>query len=111
MHAFGGGEGVRFCRFGQFRKAEVEHLHQPLLGNHEIRRFQIAVHDAVGVRGGDGVRDLYRVFQCIAQLQALAADQPVQGFALHEFHRDEIDAVVFGSIAADIVNRDDIGVI
>ena len=40
------------------RQTKVEHLDPPFGGDHDVRRFEIPVNDAVRVRGGDGVGDL-----------------------------------------------------
>ena len=45
-------------RFHHFRQPEIEHLHSTVRTQLDVRRFEVAVDDALLVRGLQGVRDL-----------------------------------------------------
>ena len=64
------------------------------------------MHDAGGVRTGDGVGNLYGDRQDLTQRRP-ARREFAQRLAFHAFHGDEIDAL----IVADFVDRDDVGVV
>jgi hypothetical protein len=65
-------------RLNELGKAEIQHLHQALVGDHDVARLQVAVDNARGVRGRKGVGDLHRVFQRFRPGETLASDDPVQ---------------------------------
>lgn len=64
------------------------------------------MHDAGGVRGGDGIGNLNGDGQRLAQRRP-ARGEGAERPAFDAFHGDEIDA----RIVADLVDRDDIGVV
>ncbi len=55
--------GDRLCRklsqlgleigFLQLREPKVEHLDAPIVGHHDVGRFEVSMHDALVVRGRD----------------------------------------------------------
>jgi hypothetical protein len=51
----------------QRRQAEVENLRVPVIGDHDVRRFEITMHDAGGMRRRQCVGDLY----CILNRSAM----------------------------------------
>ena len=63
--------------------------------------------DAGGMGPGQSVGDLDGVPQGCFQLEAAAADEAVEGGAVHIFHDDEIDALIGG----DVVDDDDVGMV
>jgi hypothetical protein len=73
---------------GEARKAEVEHLHAPALGQHHVPRLDVAVHDAVlvgvGERLGHLLRDRQRLLGCERPLAQALGERP----APHVLHRD-----------------------
>ena len=52
--------GLIADRSGHLRQAEVEHLHGAVRPHFDVRRFQIAVDDALLVRGFERIRNLLR---------------------------------------------------
>jgi len=60
-------------RLQQLGQPEVQHFYLTLWGDHDIGRLQIPVHDAGGVRGGQGGRDLDRPAQRFVQAEAALA--------------------------------------
>ena len=53
MNADGGHVGTG--RLGDFRQAEVDHLHVTIVGDHHVCRFHVAMDDAFVVRAGEGL--------------------------------------------------------
>src|SRR5262249_37368164 len=54
------GSGLRLRKL---RETEIENLWNTILGNHDVRRLQIAMEDAGGVGASQGVRGRNRIFQ------------------------------------------------
>ena len=92
---------------GATGNAEVEHLHPSGAGDHHVARLDVAVHDALGMRGGQRVGDLGGVAQRLSQRQPVGGNRAVERHAVDVLHHDE------GSVALllDAVDRDDAGVI
>ena len=66
------GEGLGGTGFGiagniDFGDSEIEDLDQAAFGHHDVAGLEIAMYDAGGVRGGDGIGDLYGDGQQLAQ--------------------------------------------
>ena len=68
------------------------------------------MHDAGVVRGRQTVGDLDGVAQRVIQPHALAADQPVQRFAGHVLHGDEIHRLPVHLPGVDVENGDDVAI-
>jgi len=49
-----------FLRGERLRQAKIENLHDAAAGDFDVRRLQISMHDALLVRGIEGVDDLPR---------------------------------------------------
>ena len=92
---------------GEFRQAEIEDLGLPALGDEDIRRLDVAVHNSAGVRRIESVRDLDPQFEQLFSLQRTALDHVFQGRALQIFHGDES----FPVLLADVVDGADIGMV
>jgi hypothetical protein len=56
----GGAARHRSRAIAHHRDSEVEDLHGPVWRDHDVRRVDIAMHDAAAMRRGEGCRDLPR---------------------------------------------------
>jgi hypothetical protein len=61
----------------RFREAEIEHLHLTVVGQLDVRRLEIAMHDAARMRCFERLRDLPRHGNGVANRQP-AAPQPLR---------------------------------
>ena len=91
------------CRT-QFREAEVEHLDAAVGGDHDVGRLEIAVDDALVVRGGQCVGDRERDRHQAFTGQTAVGNQSIERLTLDQLHREEVDAVRF----LDRIDRDDV---
>ena len=100
------GEPAR--RAGQLGEAEVEDLHLAVLGQHEVRRLDVAMDDA-GVMGPrQPARHLQGDVDRLADGQRAAGDARPQRLAGVERHGDE-QATVLGAV--DVVDGADVRVV
>jgi len=105
--AAGGQRGLDVRRPRRRRKAEVEHLHAALVAHHHVGRLQIAMNDALAVRGGEGVGDRDGQLQKAGQRQLASGDQRRERTPRDVFHHEQARrADLF-----DAEQRDDVGVI
>jgi len=95
--------------FGESREAEIGYAHLTATIEHDVRGFEVAVKDAVLVRGGETCAKL------ACDLEALVGGQPAnapeQGgkiFSIHVFHGEKNAAVGFTDVEdpADVGMRD-----
>ena len=86
---------------------EIQHLHAAVARHHDVLRLQIAVDDPQRVRRRDPLGRLRGDIEQPAQRQRPAVDDGPEGFALHQL-RDDVGLPV---VLADIVDRDDVGMI
>ena len=84
-------------------QAEVENLHLPRLGDEDVRRLDVAMDDALRVRGAERFGDLHRQVEHGVELQ-LRRDALAKRLPLEQLHHDEGLAVVL----FDVVNRADV---
>ena len=91
----------------QFGQAEVQDLCLSALGNEDIGRLDVAMHDPARVRGVQGIRDLDRKIQQLIELDGRAFDAVLERLAVQELHGDEGLMVLL----PDLINRADVGVI
>ena len=91
----------------QLGQAEVHHLHVAPLGHENVRGLDIAMHDALRVRGVQRVGDLDPEIDNLVNLEHAAGQSIVERLAFHPFHDDERLALVF----ADVVDRADVRVV
>ena len=91
----------------QLGEAEVHHLHVAALGEEDIRGLDVAMHDALRVRGVERVGDLDADVDNLLDLERAGRDAIVQCLALHPFHDDERLAIVL----ADVVDGADVGMV
>jgi hypothetical protein len=68
---------------------EVEDLHPPVLGHHDVGRLQIAVDDAAQVRRRQCVGQRNRQRQELIDRQPAARDLAIEPLALDQLHGDE----------------------
>ena len=83
-------------------KPEIENLH-PRFRNHNVARFQIAVHDALGVSLRQRTRDLRSIQQRRRYRQRTALQDLRDGFPFDQFHHQ--------IIRPDVVKRADVRMI
>ena len=88
-------------------QAEIENLGVAALGYEDVGGFDVAVHDAFGVRGIECVGDLDGEGKQSVQLERSCADQVFERLAVEKLHGDEGLAVLF----ADVVNGANVGVV
>ena len=69
-------------------EAEVEDLDAAVARDEEVLGLQVAVDDALLVRGGQAVRDLDRVVDRLARRQSAPPDARAQGLALEQLLDD-----------------------
>ncbi len=100
------GRGIR--RFlAELRDTEVEQLGLPSFRDEDVRRLDVSVNDALGVRGIERVGELAANVQDLLKRQGMPMDAAAKRFALEQLHRDEVPALVH----ADVVDRADVRVI
>ena len=103
-HHAGGGD-VRGV--GEDGDAEVRQVGAALGVEQDVARLDVAVHDAVAVHVGEGVRQGRPEGDDVAEAQRAAADAVGEGLALDELH-DEVGAA---ALLADVVDRHQAGVV
>ena len=97
----------RTRRGSEFGHAEVENLDQPVAGNHDVFRFQVAMHDAGGMGFRQSIRYLCGNVNHFGQRNGAGSQQLAHRFSFHQFHGD-----VGGSIyLPEFVNGHDIGMV
>ena len=88
-------------------QTEVQHLDQAGIGDHHVRRLEIAMGQSLLMRRGNGVDQRHRHVQQPTDGHPRCRDQLLERATLHELHRDEDTTV--GRL--DGVNGDDVGVV
>ena len=91
---------------GLAREAEVEHLHAPLAGHEHVVRLHVAVHDALVVRGGEGLGELQGVVGGPARGERPRGEPVAEGLPLEELHRGE----GLAAVGPEVVDGEDAGV-
>ena len=63
LHLYGGcvGRGVALIRLSKLGETEVQDLGASVFGDEDVFRLQVAVNDALVMRGGQAARDLQRI--------------------------------------------------
>ena len=91
------------------RNPEVEHLHQPVFGDHDVRGLDVPVHEPIRVRGGQRIGHLAADVEDGVQRQRTLSGEIGQRPSGHVLHRDEAErrAVVLDLV--DLVDDRDIG--
>jgi hypothetical protein len=80
---------ARTALFKRLREPEVEHLHNAVGAQLDVRRLQIAVDDALLVRRLERLGNLPRDWQRFVERKRPAPQTLGQVFAIDELHRDE----------------------
>jgi hypothetical protein len=88
-------------------EAEIGNLGVTAPGDENIGGFDVAVHDALGVRCIEGVGDLDGDIEEAIEFERLAGDEMFERNAFEELHDDESFAVLF----PDVVNGRDVRMI
>ncbi len=78
-----------------------------MLGHENVRRLNIAMNDALGVRGLECVGNLHPQIEKPALRQRLAGDKVLKGAALHQLHRQERLSLHL----VDLIERANVGMI
>lgn len=94
-------------RLKQLRDAEIEDLHQPLLSQKQILGFDVAMDDALSVRGGKAFRDLRYVLQDHPLRKRVLASQACAERLPFQQLGDDVGNL---AMPADVVDRQDVGV-
>jgi hypothetical protein len=102
-----GGQLARGGRAERFRQSEVEDLHGPVPGDHEVLRLQVAVDEARLVCGREALGNLDGEVEDLSRRQEPSRREVPQGRSLDELHREE--RVLTGS--ADLEDGDDVPVV
>ena len=89
------------------RETEIQQLHKAAAGQENIRGRDVAVHDAVVVRGSEAIDHLTYDAEGLFEWERSAQQPCLQTGALQQFHHDEIASVVF----TDVENRADVGMV
>src|SRR5262245_27111589 len=84
-------------RHDQLRESEVENLHPLVSGQKYVVRFQVAMHDAAGVCGGEAVEQLQNDLARARPEERTAVEQRAQRVAFEEFG-DEIRRLTDGHV-------------
>ena len=100
----GGGFGAGA---GDFGETEVENFGLAAGGDEDVGGLDVAVDDAFGVGGVEGIGNVDGDFEKRIEFEGAAGDGVLEGFAFEAFHGDEGAAVFF----ADVVDGADVGVI
>lgn len=102
-----GGDGSGRGRGGNFGETEVEDFGAALAGNENVGGLDVAMDDALGVSGLQGVGDGGCDFEDGLKIHGARGDGVFEGKAIEEFHGDEGFAVFL----ADVIDGADVGVI
>jgi len=90
-----------------FGQAEVENLSVSALSHEKIRGLDVAMDDAFGVGGVEGIGNLACQIEQDFKLHRPRADAVFQGYAIEKFHGDEGFAVLI----ADVIDGADVGMV
>ena len=89
------------------RQSEIQNFGVPTLSHEEVGRLDVAMHNALRMRGVERVGNLDRQVQQRFHFYRAGADAVLQRRAFEQFHGDERLPVLF----ADVMNGTDVGMI
>jgi hypothetical protein len=92
---------------GQLRDAEIQDLGLPALRDEDVRRLDVAMHDAFGVRGFESIGDLNGEVEDKIQRKRLTSNALFQGRALKQLHHEKMMAVDL----SDLMDGADMGMV
>ena len=95
------------CRGCDLGQSEVQNLGLPTCSDEDIRRLDVAVDDALGMRSIQSVGDLDREIERGSQLKRASTDAVFQRHPFQILHGDE----GFSIVLADFVGGADVGMI
>jgi len=107
-HSGGSQSGVRLAGrllIAEPRQAEVHDPHRPVAADHDVLRFEIAVHDSGRVCRREPAARVKEHFEDVSPASVRRSQPTVERLALDELHRDVDVADV-----ASVVHGHDIGV-
>ena len=78
----------------RLRQTEIQHLHRAVVAHLDVGRLQIAMDDALLVRGFERLGDLPRDRQRVGERHRALRDALREGLALDQFHHERVDAAV-----------------
>ncbi len=90
----------------ELRQAEVQDLGVAVLGDHDVLRLQVPVHDPGRVGRGEAVADLDGEVEHLLRRHGSGGREVLEGRTLDQLHGD-VDRRVRGT---DVVDRQDVGV-
>ena len=102
----GGGFGLD-ARVRNLGEAEVEDFGVAAFGDEEVGGLDVAVNDAFGMGGIEGVGNFDGEIEEAVQLHGAAGDEMLESLALETFHGDEGLAIFL----ADIMDGADVGMV
>src|SRR6266404_6805741 len=103
----GGGLSGRRSGQSELGQTEVQDFGVAALGDEDVCRLDVAVHDAFGVRGVQRIGKFNRKGEQDFNLDGIAVDAVLERLPIEVFHGDETLAVVF----ANFVDGADVRVI
>ena len=77
---------------GALGQAEIENLCLIALSDENVGGLDVAVNDAFGVSGIEGIGDLDGEVEQTIELHGLAVDCALEGLAFEQLHGDEVTA-------------------
>ena len=89
------------------RQAEVENLDASVVGDEHVGRLDVSMDHSAFVGGGHAIGNLERVVDGLSHRQRPALDPLVQRFAFEDLSDDICEL----ALDADVVDRDDVGMI
>ena len=98
---------VRMAEHVVLGEAEIQDLEPTVRGHHDVRGFDVAVHDAAGMGCPKGFREAVHDLEGLLQRRWLPPCVLRQGLARHVLHRDEPDRTLFPFDLVDLVDDGD----
>src|SRR6516162_270335 len=99
--------GVAYGSVRQFRQSEIEYLGMSTFRDENVGRFDVAVNDALTMRGIQRIGQLDREREDIFVFHRVAPDSVPEGYAVKKLHHHE----GAGLVLPDLMDGADIGVI